>query len=69
MRIAPRSGSIFLHQPERFVQGPACRSRRWLSSRSLDLLLLAGCGGLLAALIHPIAQAQPLGVVSYFLLP
>ncbi len=67
MRIAPRSGSSFLHYPERFVQGPACRSRRWLSSRSIDLLLLAGCGGLLAALMHPLAQAQPLGFVGLIL--
>lgn len=46
----------------RFAQGPAVRSRRWLSNRSIDFMLLVGGVSLLTILVQPALKPSLMGL-------
>jgi hypothetical protein len=58
-------GWFFMRDAQRYVQGPAVRSRRWLSNRSIDFLLLVGGVSLLAVLIHPVLKPGVVGLIIF----
>jgi hypothetical protein len=54
-----------MRDAQRYVQGSAVRSRRWLSNRSIDFLLLVGGVSLLAMLVHPVLQPAGIGLIIF----
>ncbi|NJM48798.1 MAG: hypothetical protein HC860_23685 [Alkalinema sp. RU_4_3] len=52
-----------MRDAQRYVRDPAVRSRRWLSNRSIDFLLLVGGVGLLAMLVHPLLKPGVIGLI------
>jgi hypothetical protein len=52
-----------MRDAQRYVRGPAVRSRRWLSNRSIDFLLLVGGVCLLSMLAHPALKPGVIGLV------
>jgi hypothetical protein len=56
---------IFMGDAQRYVRGPAVRSRRWLSNRSIDFLLLVGGVSLLAVLTHPMLKPGLVGLIIF----
>jgi hypothetical protein len=54
-----------MRDAQRYVRGPAVRSRRWLSNRSIDFLLLVGGVSLLAVLTHPVLKPGLVGLITF----
>jgi hypothetical protein len=54
-----------MRDAQRYLQGPAVRSRRWLSNRSIDFLLLVGGVSLLAVLTHPVLKPGGVGLIIF----